>query len=177
MRFFRGLAIFLLILLAIVTNAIFAQDQETESIKSSHPTVQAVYDAFNTQDLSNIPGLITPDFELHINMMTNPLGSGEASQLGWIGWVTSLSPDWNLNIVGEAVDGDMIYTQWVGFGTHSGEAPSLMDGTMILPTGNDMYLEGAAIFRMDGDLIAEQWIYFDNFYVSVATGQITLPSG
>lgn len=175
MRSFR-LFVSLSLVLLLIVGAINAQDDEIESIEASHPAVQAVFDAFNTQDLSGIPALLTEDFELHINMNTNPLGTGEESQLGWIGWVISVSPDWDLNIISEAVNDDMIYTRWVGFGTHSGNAPSLLDGSMLEPTGNEMYLEGVAIFRTEGDLIAEQWLYFDNFYVSIATGQIVLPS-
>lgn len=172
MRTFRILVVTSILLLGVV-GAIHAQDEETESIEASSPAVQAVFDAFNTKDLSDIPSLLTPDFALHVNLETNPFGTGEESQLAWIGWVISVSPDWTLNIVSEAVNDDLIFTRWVGYGSHSGEAP-LTDGSMLPPTGNDLYLEGATIFRMEGDLIAEQWIYFDNFAVAVQTGQIAI---
>lgn len=162
-------------LLLIAAGAISAQDEDMESIDASDPAVQAVFDAFNTKDLSEIPSLLTPDFELHINMDTNPYGTGQESQLAWIGWVISVSPDWTLDIVNEAVNDDLVFTRWAGYGTHSGEAPAV-DGSIIPPTGNDLYLEGVAVFRMDGDLIAEQWLYFDNFTVAIQTGQLVLGS-
>ena len=60
-------------------------------------------------------------------------------------------PDFRAPIDFVIADRDMLAVRWTGEGTHQGELRG------IAPTGEKVKITGVAIFRVDGDKIAEVW--------------------
>jgi predicted ester cyclase len=70
------------------------------------------------------------------------------------GYITAV-PDCVLDVRGTTVAGDVTVLEWTYRGTHTGDIPGLE------ATGRDIDLPGVSVLKMDGDLVAEERVYWD----------------
>ena len=69
--------------------------------------------------------------------------------------VRTAFPDWTETVEDIIVEGDRVVTRFVSTGTHHGTFGG------IEPTGRRVRVAEVAIFRIQGDKIAEQWLFAD----------------
>lgn len=122
-------------------------------------TVRSVYEFFNNHDMNGLMGLVTEDFEL-IDMALGMTWRGKAGWKEWLeAWAVSL-PDAKTRVDRLAADGDLIFTEHTGTGTHTG--PLQTPGGAIPPTGKKITLQFAEAFSMHGGKIRQMKTYWDS---------------
>lgn len=129
------------------------------SREKSIQTVRSVYEMFNNKDMNGLLGLVTDDFEL-IDMALGMTWRGKAGWKEWLeAWAVSL-PDAKTRLDSLAADGDLIFTEHTGTGTHTG--PLQTPGGAIPPTGKTIKLQFAEAFTMRDDKIRQMKAYWDS---------------
>jgi len=129
------------------------------SREQSIQTVRSVYEMFNNKDMNGLMSLVTDDFEL-IDMALGMTWRGKAGWKEWLeAWAISL-PDAKTRVDSLAADGDLIFTEHTGMGTHTG--PLQTPGGVIPPTGKAIKLQFAEAFTMRNDKIRQMKAYWDS---------------
>ena len=65
-------------------------------------------------------------------------------------------PDFVLEDRGVYRDGETVTFEWTALGTHTGDIPNFP------ASGRSVRLIGVSICKMEGELIAEEWVYWDS---------------
>ncbi len=129
------------------------------SREQSIQTVRSVYEFFNSRSMDGLMGLVTEDFEL-IDMALGMTWRGKAGWKEWIeAWAVSL-PDSKTRLDNLAADGDLIFTEHTGTGTHTG--PLQTPGGVIPATGKTITLQFAEAFTMREGKIRRMKAYWDS---------------
>ena len=99
--------------------------------------------------------ICTPGFRLH----EAEAGGGEVEGIDGLRRVVNgyraAIPDLEFIIQDQFGDGDRIATRWLARGTHRGQ---LMG---VAPTGRRVQAGGITISRLEGDRLAENWVFWD----------------
>lgn len=121
-------------------------------------TVRAVYDCFNSGDVSTLLTLVTDDFEL----VDVALGLSWHGRQGWGEWLqiwaTSM-PDARIRLDSITAQDDTVVTEHTGGGTHTG--PLNTPAGTIPPTGKRLELKFAEFFEMRDGKIKTMRAYWD----------------
>jgi predicted ester cyclase len=100
-------------------------------------------------NLSLIDEIYSPDFVCHFVDGQEWRGLEGIRQA--VASHRSVFPDWIEQIVDIIAQGDRVVTRWISRGTHKG------DFYGYPPTGNQVTVAEAAVFRIDNLKIVEQW--------------------
>lgn len=128
------------------------------SLDQNIATVRAVYDGFNTHNVSLLLSLVTDDFEL----VDVALGMSWHGPQGWGEWLqnwTTSMPDANVQLNTITAQGDQVVTEHTGGGTHTGPLNTPMGS--IPPTGKPVQLKFAEVFEMRDGKIKTLRAYWD----------------
>jgi predicted ester cyclase len=153
----------------MVLGSTFVTSQADEGIDSSNPTVQAIYDAFNEHNADLLADAATPDFKVWLNTVLVQEGSDGLAT--WVLGNYTLLPDGAFIILHEVVEGDLNVTHFSFSGTNSTQVEGLPP-----PTGNEIPFAGTLMARMEGDKVAELWVYWDTYPVFTELGLIPDPN-
>lgn len=130
--------------------------------------VRSLYEGFNTGDVDKVVEESAPDF---VNYSA-PRGVPQSRE----GWKQLLQmfrlafPDIQFHLEQEIAEGDLVVTQFTGYGTHHGEFMG------IPPTGKEVTMSGMVILRFDGDKIVERWEEFNMLGLLVQLGAVPAPT-
>jgi steroid delta-isomerase-like uncharacterized protein len=112
-------------------------------------------EAYNTGDTAGIVDVVTPDFVCH-HMPSGREFHGSAEYRDHIGETRAAFPDFSLASDELVVEGEMGAGRYRWTGTHEGE----FNG--IPATDRRVDTSSMTMMRMDGDRLAEMWIYGDD---------------
>ncbi|MFP6744327.1 MAG: ester cyclase [Alphaproteobacteria bacterium] len=120
--------------------------------------LQAVMDRFtediwNNRRLDVVAEVFKADATVHLE--DSAVTGMEAIRDGFMRPLQAAFPDLHYDIADLFFDGDRIAMRYIGTATHHGD----YDGKPA--TDKRLAYEGIAIFRMDGNQIAEVWTYTD----------------
>src|SRR5919109_1449901 len=118
---------------------------------SAKAVVQRFFDEYiNPGDVSAAPRTVTADHVAHFAGFPEPF-----DLQGWIqasqGYFTAF-PDLHVTIQDMVAEGDRVAVRWTWTGTHQGPFMG------VPATGKHVDGAGMGIYRLAGDLIAEQWV-------------------
>ncbi len=102
----------------------------------------------------------------------NPLPSSPAGREGNERTMRALFagfPDWCVEVEDAVAQGDRVAVRTMQRGTHEGEFFG------IAPTGRQVEFSAMAVYRLEGGLIAEEWIETDRLGLLAQLGVINLP--
>jgi predicted ester cyclase len=153
----------------MVLGSTFITSQADEGIESSNPTVQAIYDAFNEHNADLLADAATPDFKVWLNTVL--VQEGSEGLATWVLGNYTFLPDGAFIILHEVVEGDLNITHFSFSGTNSIQ----VEGSPP-PTGNEIHFAGTLMARMEGDKVAEMWVYWDTYPVFTELGLIPDPN-
>jgi predicted ester cyclase len=116
---------------------------------------RSVEEIFSAQgDLDVADEIYAPDYVGHNPLdpedVRGPEGAKEQARM-----YRSAFPDVRLSIEEQVAEGDRVVTRWIGSGTHQGE----MMG--IVPTGNQIRVDGITISRIQDGKVVEDWELFN----------------
>lgn len=134
-----------------------------EGIESSNPTIQAIYDAYNDRNAEILEDLATSDFVLWQN--DEVVQEGSDGLANWVLGNYTFFPDGHIPILREVVEGDFNLTHWSFTGTHAVGLPPPADG--------EIYFSGTILARMEGEKVAEMWVYWDNLPMAIELGMVS----
>ena len=110
-------------------------------------------DIWNNRRLDVVDEVFKPDATVHLE--DSAVTGIEAIRDGFMRPFQAAFPDLHYDIADLFFDGDRIAMRYIGTATHQGD----YDGKPA--TGKRLAYEGVAIFRMDGNQIAEVWTHTD----------------
>lgn len=128
--------------------------------------VRSFYDGMNAHDLC-----AAYLFDLDV-IHYNPLpGSppGRAGNERTMRALFSAFPDWTVLVEDVVAEGDKVAVRTVQRGTHEGEFFG------VAPTGRPVEFSAIAVYRLEGGLIAEEWIETDRLGLLAQLGVLSLP--
>lgn len=105
-------------------------------------------------NIALVDEIYSPDFVCHF--LGGPEWRGQEGVKQVVTTHRTSFPDWNEHIEDMIAEGDKVVTRWTSRGTHTGE----FEG--IPPTGKQVEIAEAAIFRIADGKIIEQWGFPDN---------------
>lgn len=121
--------------------------------------VRSVYELFNKKEVDGLLNLVTDDFVLH-DMALGMTWHGKTGWKEWLdNWAISM-PDAKTRIDSIAGDGDLIFTEHTGTGTHTG--PLQTPGGAIPATGKTITLQFAEAFSLRDGKIRQMKAYWDS---------------
>ena len=127
-----------------------------------------VDEAMNKKNLDVGDDLLTADVIFH-----TPSGEALEGIEGWkryAGMFITAFPDLDFKVEDTIAGSSKVVLRWVGTGTHRGNLRS------IPPSGKQVSFPGVAIYRLEGDKIAEMWGMIDMLGLMQQIGAIPSPS-
>jgi hypothetical protein len=120
-------------------------------------------DAFNSRDFAAMDAVHHPQMTAHITGSTEPI-HGRAAHAALMAGMFSIFPD--VRVINDPYpigfgSGDWITVVTRATGTFTGEMV-VPDGTVIAPTGKAFDLDFATTARWDGDLLIEEFVFWDS---------------
>jgi predicted ester cyclase len=103
-------------------------------------------------DVGAIEERYADDYRIHFMGEQDRLVGPDALG-GYVSHLHGAFPDLTVTVDDRLVDDDRVMTRWSAAGTHEGEHMGLP------PTSADVELSGIIVDRIDGDEIAESWVY------------------
>jgi predicted ester cyclase len=79
-------------------------------------------------------------------------------------------PDGRVTVEDQIAEGDTVTSRWTLRGTQTGELAG------IAPTGKQVTVSGMTISRIDGDLVAEEWMSWDRLGMLIQLGAVSEPA-
>lgn len=114
--------------------------------------VERLHTIWNTGDLALVPEVYAADFVVHWLSGLPPRDShGREGAIAAIEGTRAAFPDWYEDVVDMVIGDDRVVTRYVSTGTHEGE----WEG--IAPTDRKIEIHEMSIYRIENDLVAEQW--------------------
>jgi predicted ester cyclase len=119
--------------------------------------VERLHQLWNTGEVEAIPGIYAPGFVGHM-----PKGWGIGPYVGHEGVksmlfrVRNAFPDWNEHVHDAIIANDKVVTRYTSSGRNTGP----LDGRA--PTGRRVSIDEISIYRIEGELVAEQWCLVDD---------------
>jgi predicted ester cyclase len=126
---------------------------------SNQQVVDDFVAAYNAADWTRLEGYLGPDFVHHVN-------NYDYDSTRFIKSVVKLRrsiPDFHLQAECVVSQDDMVAVRWVALGTHTGS----LEGEK--PTGRSVDLHGMTMFRIVGDVVAEEWEVKDLRHLTTET--------
>jgi ketosteroid isomerase-like protein len=112
------------------------------SPENARAVIDRLVDATNRHDLDGVVACFADDYQLVAP--THPARSFRGREQVRRNWtqIFAAVPDIATRLVGTAVDGESVWTEWEMAGTRRDGAPHLMRGVFIFATGGDQILGG-----------------------------------
>jgi steroid delta-isomerase-like uncharacterized protein len=123
-------------------------------LEENKALVHRFIEVFNDGNLDTLDEIIGSDWVDHDPAMPEELRGLEGARQLVEGY-RSAFPDLHVTIEVQVAEGDEVATRFTARGTHQGD---LMG---ILPTGNQVTVQGISIERISGGKIVETWDYYD----------------
>ncbi len=114
---------------------------------------RAIMEAYNNGEPERLDGFLTDDFVCHL--AGGGVVDGPEAYKQRIHSIRAAFPDFWKTQEFLAVDGDRAAVQYRWGGTHEGEFMG------VPPTGNEVETTSAVLLRLEGDRLAEMWLYSD----------------
>jgi predicted ester cyclase len=124
------------------------------ALKSNAEIVRELYRAFDAKDVERTMALTTPD----ARMQNIPFGLVVGSREYTENWARAF-PDGKIQVVALASQGDLVFAECIGRGTHTGILRG--PGGEIRPTQRKVELKFIEVYNMKDGKIAGGRIYFD----------------
>jgi predicted ester cyclase len=128
--------------------------------------------AFNAHDTDRIRANYADDVEFMAPGDVMLRGSGAATEYA-MSWLRAF-PDARLRIDSMIAEGECVAAEFTFEGTHT--APLMSPEGEIAPTNRHMTGHGTEIWRVRGDKIVEEHLYFDQLDVLAQLGVVQTPS-
>jgi len=128
-------------------------------------------DAFNARDVEAMNAAHHPDMVAHVTGNDQPIVGRDAHAAAMQGMFRAF-PDVHLEndpYPVQFANGDWMTVVTRTTGTFSGEL-ILADGTAIPGTGKSFDLDFSTTARWDGDLLAEEWVFWDSALMAQQIG-------
>ena len=120
-------------------------------------------DAFNVRDFATTAALHHPEMIAHVMGSTEPI-RGEPAHAAAMNEMIRIFPDVHVHSDPYPIQfgsGDWITVVTRTTGTFKGEM-KLPDGKVIAPTGKSFDLDFATTARWDGDVLIEEYVFWDS---------------
>ena len=120
-------------------------------------------DAFNSRDLAGMKAVHHPDMVAHVTGNAEPI-QGDTAHAALMKQMFSIFPDVHVNNDPYPVQfgsGDWITVVCRATGTFTGQM-TMPDGKVIPPTGKAFDLDFATTARWEGDLLSEEYVFWDS---------------
>ena len=127
---------------------------------SRRDLIEGYLAAYNAGDLDHLARFVTPGYVHRNNDQALTL---DQFKLG-AAWLRKGMPDFQTRVEDVIEVGDRLAVRWTARGTHQG---SLLGEA---PTGKQIVLYGATFYRLEGDLIAEDWEAMDEHFLLTQLG-------
>jgi steroid delta-isomerase-like uncharacterized protein len=118
---------------------------------------------WNKCDIASLSRLTTPDFKYHLGQQ--PPRSRDAMQ-AFLESTHEAYPDWQVRILEIIAEEQSGAIRWEGQVTHKGQFHG------IAPTGRAIQVNGINMYRIEGDLIAEEWEQTDSLSMLRQLGEL-----
>jgi len=128
--------------------------------------VRCFYEGMNAHDLS-AANLFAEDVVHHNPLPGSP--PGREGNKRTMQAIFAAFPDWSVEVEDVLARGDKVAVRTVQRGTHEGELFG------IAPTGRHVEFSAMAVYRLEGGLIAEEWIETDRLELLAQLRVIDLP--
>ena len=128
-------------------------------------------DAFNRRDRAGMDAVHHPDMVAHITGSAEPIHGRDAHAAAMEGMFRAF-PDVHVDNDPYPIQfghGDWMTVVTKATGTFSGEM-TLPDGTVIAGTGKSFELDFATTARWDGDLLVEEYVFWDSALMAQQIG-------
>lgn len=108
---------------------------------------------WNRCDLDSLNRLTTADFKYHLGQQPPRDRDGLHA---FLESTHEAFPDWRVQILEIIAEDQTVAIRWKGKVTHQGQFHG------IAPTGRTIQVNGINVYRIEGDLIAEEWEQTDS---------------
>ena len=129
--------------------------------------VRRFYEGMNAHDVVSAARLFVEDVVHHNPLPGSPPGREGNERTMWA--LFAGFPDWGVEVEDAVAQGDRVAVRTTQRGTHEGEFFG------IAPTGRQVEFQAMAVYRLEGGLIAEEWIEIDRLGLLAQLGVIDLP--
>ncbi|MCK9995741.1 MAG: ester cyclase [Candidatus Krumholzibacteria bacterium] len=160
--------IFFTVLLAI---ALVASVAGAGTIDENKALVANFIEANNAKDFDNLPTYVTDNFRRHSQASPGVVVANKEQFIKHMGDDLNTFPDAKIDVQQVVAEGDRVAVWGSYLGTYNGEVPG--SGS----AGRKVNVDFSAIYRIEGDKIAELWITWDNLAVRTQLGEKTVPGG
>jgi len=134
---------------------------------------------FSSGNFNHISDIYTTDFIRH--HMTDGISmKGIDAMKKYVTDLRQVYPDFHVSLDGYSAAGKNMVMRWTVTGTNSGPLllqPGHPDSKTLPPTGKNIKVSGVSLLRMEGDKIAEEWIYWNHAAVLTQLGFKIIPPG
>ena len=121
---------------------------------------------WNEGDAAALEDLTTPSFVYRLGEQPP---RDRAAMREFVAMTRSAFPDWGVQIVGIAADGEVVAVRWSGTVTHEGTFHGLP------PTGRRVRVSGINMYRIEAGRIAEEWEQTDSLSLLQQLGVLPRP--
>jgi predicted ester cyclase len=134
------------------TNPPYSGDPSADTELSRNIVKRFFRDVLSAHDHSSLAKIVSPDILIHPTAMPCEAGFyGIDGVTKWLGTQWKAFPDLTIAEYFTVAQGDIAATHWTARGTSKG------DFLTLSPTGNIVKYNGASMYRIESDKIAEIW--------------------
>jgi steroid delta-isomerase-like uncharacterized protein len=120
--------------------------------------VRSIYEAFNSRDMDTLFAALAPDFSL-LDVPSGQTFTGAEGFMAWVQPFAVSAPDSMTEVTHLIADGDWVFTEHTGRGTHTG--PLATATGEIAPTGRSFALYFAEVFHVRDGKVDQMRAYYD----------------
>jgi steroid delta-isomerase-like uncharacterized protein len=146
--------------------------QPSKENPSAFDVVSAYVAALAAQDSGRMKSLHSPDFVLdwvYGDAFEDPLSSAEEAHAFWTSWFAGF-PEMDYEVTRTIAAEQVVVTQWVFTGAHTGPLEPPAFGSRLEPTGRIIQCRGVSIYDVSDGLIQRETIYMDLATLMVELG-------
>ncbi len=81
--------------------------------------------------------------------------------------VHDVSPDLHMKVLGQAAEGDLVFTHWEAGGTHAKSHQKHRTLKGVAPSGKEAQVSGIFIHRVQDGKIVESWTYDNSHQIAM----------
>ena len=143
----------------LLTTALVASVAGAGTIDENKTLVAKFIEANNSKDFDNLPTYVTDNFRRHSQASPGVVVTNKEQFKEHMGDDMKTFPDAKIDVQQVVAEGDRVAVWGQYLGTYKGEISSSE------LTGRIVNVDFAAIYRIEGDKIAELWITWDNLAI------------
>ena len=142
------------------------------AVSSSLQVVSAYVAALAAQDTNAMHALLAQDFVLdfvHRDAFETHPTSAQESQMFWPIWFAAF-PEFDLEITRTVAAEEVVVTQWIFAGTHTGPLETAIFDKRLEPTGRTIRIRGVSVYDISNGRILRETLYTDLLTLMVELG-------